>query len=369
MKQPAAHVESRSSLTHTDRLTAASTIWGRRTFLAAAVSAVAAARAAAAQQLPVSPVPTPRDYSKLEPVPYPDPDVVALSPRFRRYIVFNAPIRRLHIGTSWAEGPAWNGVGRYLVWSDIPANVQLRWIEDDGRVTTFRNPAGNSNGNTFDYEGRQVACEHGNRRVARYEPDGTVTTIAERHAGRRLNSPNDVVVHPDGAIWFTDPSYGIRGNYEGAKAESETKEAVYRVDRNGQIEKVTDEVGQPNGLCFSPDYKRLYVADTGSGEIKAWDVDGRTLRGGRRFAALVVPGTKTPTVADGIRCDADGNVWAGARPGVQVIAPDGEAIGMIRLPEVCANVCFGGARRNRLFMTASQSLYAVYVETAGAHIA
>jgi gluconolactonase len=207
--------------------------------------------------------------------------------------------------------------------------------------------------------------------VARYESNGTVTTIADKYQGKRLNSPNDVVVHPDGGIWFTDPSYGIRGNFEGFKAESETKEAVYRVDgKTGQVALVTDEVGMPNGLCFSPDYSKLYVADTGMPrDIKVWDVSGASLRAGKRFAQLDVPGTGTPTAADGIRCDADGNIWAGARPGVQVLAPNGERIGMIRLPETCANVCFGGPRRNRLFMTASQSLYSVHVETTGAHIA
>jgi len=344
----------------------------RRTFLAATVGA-AALRTVGHAQAPqqISPVPTPRDWSRLEPIAYPDPDVVALDPRFRQYVVGNTTIRRHHIGTLWAEGPAWNGVGRYLVWSDIPNNVQMRWIEEDGRVTTFRNPAGYSNGNTFDYEGRQLSCEHGGRRVVRYEPNGTVTTIAERFDGKLLNSPNDVVVHPDGGIWFTDPFYGIRGNYEGFKAKQESKESVYRVDgKSGQIAKVTDEVGQPNGLCFSPDYKKLYVADTGMPrEIKAWDVDGGQLRNGKRFVQFDIPGTGTPSAADGIRCDADGNIWAGARPGVQVFAPNGDRIGMIRLPETCANVCFGGARRNRLFMTASQSLYSVYVETVGAHIA
>jgi gluconolactonase len=342
--------------------------WDRRTFLVTALGAAGAARVAAQSQ--VAPLPRPRDYSKLEPIPYPDPDVIALDPRFSRYIVFNAPIRRLHIGTSWAEGPAWNGVGRYLVWSDIPANVQMRWIDDDGHVTMFRSPSNYSNGNTFDYEGRQISCEHGARRVARYETNGAVTTLADRVDGKRLNSPNDVVVHPDGAIWFTDPTYGIQGNYEGMKADSEIKTAVYRLDAKGaRVDKVTDEVDQPNGLCFSPDYRKLYVADTGKGHVKVWDVDGRTLRGGRVFATLTAPGTKTPVSADGMRCDVDGNVWCGAGTGVQVLTPAGEAIGAIRLPETCANVCFGGARRNRLFMTASQSLYAVYVGTSGAHIA
>jgi len=351
------------------------TNFDRRDFLSAALAASALPlslpRGARAQAQNVSPEATPRDWTGATPMRYPDPDLVALDPRFQRYIIFNTPIQRLHMGTLWAEGPAWNSVGRYLVWSDIPNNVQMRFVDDDARVTTFRNPSGNSNGNTFDYEGRQLSCEHGGRRVARYEHDGTVTTAAEMFGRRRLNSPNDVVVHPDGSIWFTDPSYGIRGDYEGARADSETKEAVYRVDgATARVEMVTDEVGQPNGLCFSPDYTKLYVADTGMPrEIKVWDVDGTAVRNGRRFAQLDIPGTGMPSAADGMRCDADGNIWAGARPGVQVIAPDGQRIGMIRLPEVCANVCFGGAKRNRLFMTASQSLYAVYVGVRGAHIA
>jgi gluconolactonase len=338
----------------------------RRAFLSASLGACAAPLFAQAPQIPPQ---QPRDWTGQQPIQYPDPDIVALDNRFRRYIVGNTTIRRLHIGTLWAEGPAWNGVGRYLVWSDIPNNVQMRWIEDDGRVTVFRNPSGYSNGNTFDYQGRQLSCEHGGRRVVRYEPNGVVTVIAERFEGKRFNSPNDLVVHPDGDIWFTDPPYGIRGNYEGFKSDSELKEAVYRVDgKSGQISKVTDEVTGPNGICFSPDYKRLYVADTGTRETKVWDRDGTTLRNGKRFVQLDIPGGGGPSAADGIRCDVDGNVWAGARPGVQVIAPDGQRIGMIRLPETCANVCFGGARRNRLFMTSSQSLYAVYVETQGAHI-
>jgi gluconolactonase len=346
----------------------------RRSFLAGAFGGVVVASTAvhvAAQPQQVSPVPTPRDWSRQDPLQYPDPDIVALDDRFRRYIVGNTVIRRHYFGTLWAEGPAWNGIGRYLVWSDIPNNVQLRWIEEDGRVTTFRNPSGYSNGNTFDYEGRQLSCEHGGRRVVRYEPSGAVTVVAERFQGKRLNSPNDVVVHPDGGIWFTDPMYGIRGNYEGFKADQELPMAVYRADsKTGQLDKVTDESGAPNGICFSPDYKKLYVADTGMPrEIRVFDVDGKAIRNGRRFMQLDVPGTATPSAADGLRCDVDGNIWAGARPGVQVIAPNGDRIGMIRLPETCANVCFGGARRNRLFMTASQSLYSVYVETTGAHIA
>jgi gluconolactonase len=322
-------------------------------------------------QQAVSPVPTARDWSGQRPIQYPDPDIVALDPRFRKYMIGNTSIQRLHIGTSWAEGPAWNGVGKYLVWSDIPNNVQLRWIADDARVTVFRNPAGYSNGNTFDYEGRQLSCEHGGRRVVRYEPNGTVTVIAERFEGKRLNSPNDIVVHPDGSIWFTDPPYGINGNYEGYKAEKEVKEAVYRVDgKSGAIRKVTDAVSAPNGICFSPDYKKLYVADTGADgrDMKVWDVNGAALGNGKQLVKLDIPGAGTPTAADGIRCDMDGNIWAGARPGVQVVTPGGERIGMIRLPETCANVCFGGVRRNRLFLTASQSLYAVYVQATGAHI-
>src|ERR1700730_7349889 len=348
--------------------------WDRRSFLAAALGTVAPAPVGAPEPHPppqVSPVPTPRDWSRLEPLQYPDPDIVALDPRFRRYIVGNTSIKRLHIGTLWAEGPAWNGVGRYLMWSDIPNNVQMRWIEDDGRVTTFRNPSGYSNGNTFDYEGRQLSCEHGGRRVVRYEPNGTVTVIADRFQGKRLNSPNDIVVHPDGGIWFTDPIYGIGGNYKGFKGEQELKEAVYRADpRSGQLDKVSDEANEPNGICFSADYKKLYVADTGTPrDIRVYDLDGKALRNGKRLLVLDVPGTGAPSAADGIRCEPDGNIWAGARPGVQIITPGGERIGMIRLPETCANICFGGTRRNRLFMAASQSLYAVYVETTGGHIA
>lgn len=344
----------------------------RRAFLTSTLGLAAVGVAAQAPQAPVSPNPTERDWSGQMPVRYPDPDIIALDNRFRRYIVGNTPIRRLHTGTLWAEGPAWNGVGRYLVWSDAPNNVQMRYIDDDARVTVFRNPSGNSNGNTFDYQGRQLSCEHGNRRVVRYEQNGTITVIASTFQGKKLNSPNDIVVHPDGSVWFTDPIYGIRANYEGNKAESEVKPGVYRFDTtSGELALITDEMSGPNGLCFSPDHKILYVADTGTGrEIRAYDIDGKRVKNGRRHAQLAIPGSPAGSAgADGMRCDTDGNLWAGARPGVQIIAPDGVAIGIIRLPENCANVCFGGAKRNRLFMTASQSLYAVYVEAQGAGIA
>jgi gluconolactonase len=343
----------------------------RRSFGKALIGSAAYGAVSLRAQEPASAPPRQRDYSAV--IQYPDADIVALDRRFQRYIIGNTPVQRLFTGTLWAEGPAWNGQGRFLVWSDIPNNFQRRWLEEDGHVSVYRSPSGYSNGNTFDYEGRQLSCEHGGRRVVRYEPNGTVTVIADKYQGKRLNSPNDIVVHPDGGIWFTDPTYGIRGNYEGFKAESELKPAVYRADpQTGQVAKVTDEPDGPNGICFSPDYKKLYVADTGARDTKVFDIDGKSLRNGKRLFVLDIPkgeaGGGSPSAADGIRCDVDGNLWCGARPGVQIVAPNGERIGFIRLPETCANVCFGGTKRNRLFMAASQSLYSVYVDTMGAHI-
>lgn len=323
-----------------------------------------------------------RDWS--QPVRYPDPDIVSLDPRFDKIKLGNTPIQRLHTGTLWAEGPAWNAVGRYLLWSDIPNDRQLRWLEEDGHVSVFRKPAGNSNGNTFDFEGRQLSCEHGNRRVVRYEHNGKATVIASEFEGKPLNAPNDIVVDPNGDIWFTDPGYGSLMNYEGNKGPLHLKEAVYRVDgRSGKISKVTDDIGKPNGICFSPDYKKLYVADTGSShypdvpkQIKVWDVNGAKLENGRQFISMEMElnGKKVAGQADGIRCDVEGNIWSSAGwvgagyDGVHVFSPEGDRIGQIRLPEMCSNVCFGGTKRNRLFMTGSQSLYSVYVETQGAHI-
>jgi gluconolactonase len=337
--------------------------------------ALLASAAAAAQ--------TPRDYSGNNPVRYPDPDIVVLDKRFARYRLGNTPILRLHTGMLWAEGPAWCGAGRYLVWSDIPNDVQMRWLDEDGHVSVMRRPAGNSNGNTFDWQGRQISCEHGNRRVVRYENTGAVTVLADKYQGKQLNAPNDAVVDPAGAIWFTDPGYGALMHYEGNKGELLLKEAVYRIDpQGGRIDLMTDEIHKPNGVCFSPDYKKLYVADTGSTHnpeapknIKVWDVaDGRALRNGRQFASMELKGVGTG-LADGIRADTDGNIWASAGwvgagyDGVHIFAPDGQRIGQILLPEICSNVCFGGVKRNRLFMTGSRSLYAVYVEAQGAGIA
>ena len=319
-----------------------------------------------------------RDWTGKNPTRYPDPSIISIDPRFDKYKLGNTPVQRLYTNPNrlWNEGCAWNAVGRYLVFSDVPGDLQLRWIEDDNRVTVFRKPSGNSNGNTFDYHGRQISCQHGLRRVVRYEHDGSETVLASHFNGKKFNSPNDVVVNRnDDSIWFTDPSYGIMKNYTGTKAKSELKEAVYRIDsKTGKISKVTDDIIKPNGLCFSPNLKKLYVADTGVGgnDIKVWDIDGEKVKNRKQFTSMKMDGFDKIGQSDGIRADEDGNIWSSAGwvgegyDGVHIFAPDGDRIGQILLPETCANLCFGGRKKNRLFMAASQSLYAVYTDAVGA---
>jgi len=300
---------------------------------------------------------------------YPDPAVEILDPSFSQYRVTLAAVERLYTGCRWAEGPVWFGDGRYLLWSDIPNNRILKWEEETGAVSVFRKPSNNANGNTRDRQGRLVTCEHDARRVTRTEYDGSITVLIDRFEGKPLNSPNDVVVKSDDSIWFTDPPFGILGNYEGHKAEIELPTNVYRIDgRTGKATVVAGEINRPNGLCFSPDEKRMYIVESGPPrKIFAFDVvaDGTRLAKGK---VHIDPGEGTP---DGFRCDADGNLWAGwgmtpELNGVRIFSPAGEPIGHIRLPERAANLCFGGLKRNRLFMAGSQSLYALYVNTQGA---
>jgi gluconolactonase len=303
---------------------------------------------------------------------YPDPAIEALDPRFESYWIKQSAVERLYTGCRWSEGPVWFGDGRYLLWSDIPNNRILKWEEETGTVSVFRRPSNFANGNTRDRQGRLVTCEHGGRRITRTEYDGTLTVLLDQWQGKPLNSPNDVVVKSDGSIWFTDPPFGILGHYEGHRATPEVGQHVYRLDADtGEASVVADNVLGPNGLCFSPDETILYVVESRGvphRKIVAFDViaDGHALRDKR---VLIDAGPGTP---DGMRCDIDGNLWCGwgmgteALDGVWVFAPDGTHIGRITLPERCANVCFGGVKRNRLFMAASQSLYALYVNTQGA---
>ena len=337
-----------------------------------------------------------------------DPDILTVDPAFNSLIQPNTPIMRLWTGSLWAEGPAWSAQGRYLVFSDIPNNRQMRWLEDDARVSVFRSPSNNSNGNAFDFQGRQLSCEHLTRRVVRYENDGAVTVIADSYNGKRLNSPNDIVPHPDGSYWFTDPPYGGQ-LYEGAPdaaggpgnragrlknrlgqaaeiggLKRELPTNVYRADPGGKLDLVVseDQVPDPNGLAFSPDYKKLYVISTGKGpgdtgpggkgDVHVFDVgDDNKLSNQKLFSDCMIDGVKCGP--DGVRCDVEGNLWVSSNAGrsvgysgVTVWSPQGKLLGRIRIPEVCGNVCFGGPKRNRLFMAASQSLYAVYLATQGA---
>lgn len=300
---------------------------------------------------------------------YPDAAVEVIDPRFERYRLRLARIERIASGFRWAEGPAWFGDLRTLLWSDIPNNRIMRWDEETGAVAVFRKPSNFANGHTRDRQGRLVSCEHGTRRVTRTEHDGSITMLAEGFRGKRLNSPNDVVVKSDGSIWFTDPSFGILGHYEGHPATPELPTNVYRIDpATGEIDAVIEDLANPNGLAFSPDERLLYVVECGTPRlIHAYEVidSGRRLGKGR---VLIDAGPGTP---DGFRCDVDGNLWCGwgmgseELDGVRIFSPAGESLGHIHLPERCANVCFGGPKRNRLFMAASQSVYALYVNTQG----
>jgi gluconolactonase len=333
----------------------------RRELLAAGAATVAAAAVA------------PPAFARWEPSEsYPDPAIEVLDPKFERLRIFSAGVERLATGMRWCEGPVWFGDGRYLVWSDIPNNRMMKWDEGTGRVSVFRQPSNYSNGNCRDPQGRLITCEHLTRRITRTEHDGSITVICDSYNGKRLNSPNDVVVKSDGSIWFTDPVFGLLGNYEGYKAEPELDMNVYRIDgATGKAGIVAEGVLGPNGLCFSPDEKILYVIESRgvpTRKILAYDVSagGDTISNKRIF---VDAGPGTP---DGMRADIDGNLWCGwgmgdpELDGVVVYAPDGVLIGRIALPERCANLCFGGLKRNRLFMASSQSIYALYVNTQGA---
>jgi gluconolactonase len=378
---------------------------------AAAGIGVAAPRvlqAQAAPQTPAAPAPArtppsvisspPRDFTPgAQPVTYPDPDVITIDPAFNSLRIGNTPIQRLWTGALWMEGPAWCSQGRYLLWSDIPNNRQMRYLEDDGRVTAFRSPSNNSNGNAFDFQGRQLSCEHSGRRVVRYEHDGSVTVIADAYDGKRLNSPNDVAVHQDGSVWFTDPPFG-GSLYEGmvdapggpsnpqgrlnAKAgqpagagvlKRELTNNVYRADPSGRVTLVIDQEtlgSAANGITFAPDYKRLYLVARGG--VVVGDITGdNKLTNVQPFSNFMVDGIRCGP--DGIRTDVYGNLWCSSNAGnnvgysgVTAHSSGGKMIGRIRLPEVCANVTFGGPKRNRLFMAAGQSLYAIYVNTQGA---
>lgn len=301
---------------------------------------------------------------------YPDPSITSLDKRFDKYRVMLTHVERLATGTLWGEGPVWFGDARCLLWSDVPNSRMLRWDEETGATSVFRKPSNNSNGNTRDRQGRLLTCEHLTRRVTRTEYDGSITVICDSFEDKRLNSPNDIVVKSDGSIWFTDPRFGILSHYEGEMAEPELPMNVYRVDgKSGAVTVVADGINAPNGLAFSPDEKKLYIVESRSEprRILVYDVaaSGDKIAKGKILIDSGPHGTP-----DGMRCDIDGNLWCGwgmtpELDGVRVFTPQGEPIGHIALPERCANVCFGGAKRNRLFMAAAHSLYSLYVNTQG----
>ena len=291
--------------------------------------------------------------------------------RFRKLVFGNVHVEKLWTGCRWAEGPAWFAAGRYLVWSDIPNDRMLRWDETDGSVSVFRQPAMNTNGHSVDLQGRLVSCEHRGRCISRTEHDGSRSVLASHIDGKRFNSPNDVVVKSDGSIWFTDPSYGIDSDYEGDASASEIGASnVYRLDlTNGAVSVAADDFVQPNGLAFSPDESLLYIVDTGATHredgphhVRRFRLspDGRTLSGGEVFVTCDVG------LYDGLRVDRHGNLWLSAGDGVHCHASDGTLLGKIRIAETVANLCFGGAKLNRMFICATTSLYAVYLNTAPA---
>jgi len=349
----------------------------------------------------------PRQWGRFgAPEIYPDPDILVIDPSFKQYLVGLTAIHRLSTGFQWAEGPAWSGEGEYVIFSDVKGDTQYRYIWESGKVSAFRKPSWNSNGNSFDFQGRELSCQDFFRRVVRWEPDGSMTVIADSYQGKPLNSPNDIVPHPDGSIWFTDPPYGdqlseghpdvpggqanANGLYnpnlgdEGVGLVGGVKEALptnaYRWDPSGRLDVVVpgDQVPDPNGICFSPDYKTLYLISTGAGpgqttggkgNIYAFDVQGQTLANMRQFTDCMVDGVLCGP--DGMRADRAGNLWVGSNAplgycGVTVWNPAGKLIGRIRLPEICANLCFAGPKRDFLFMAASQSIYMVRVNIQGA---
>lgn len=294
---------------------------------------------------------------------------VTHDPRFSRLVIGHANLEKLASGCRWAEGPAYFAAGRYLVWSDIPNNRMMRFDETDSSVSVFRSPSFNSNGNTVDRDGRLISCEHFMRRVTRTEHDGSITVLADRYDGHRLNSPNDVVVKSDGSIWFSDPTYGIDGDYEGQQSKSEIGASnVYRIDSvSGKVTLVVSDRVQPNGLAFSPDETLLYVADTGATHVSglpatiwSYKVDGE------RTAAPSLFATCPDGLYDGFRCDIHGNIWTSAGRSVFCYAPDGKHLGTIPIGEIVANVCFGGPRRNRLYICGQTSLYSIYLNTRAA---